>query len=65
MAALLKSHLPRDRVPAVRHLAPRTKIGFAEIAAGIWNAAAQIVVFLWATLVLTFLSLVAAGFLFA
>jgi hypothetical protein len=31
----------------------------------LWRAAAQVLVFLWATLVLTFLSFVAAGILFA
>jgi hypothetical protein len=65
MAVLLNLHLPRDRLPAVRRSAPRTKISFAEIAPGIWDAAAQIVVFLWATLALTFLGLIAAGLFFA
>ena len=65
MAALLHLHLPRDRLPAVRRSAPRTKIWFAEIPTGTWDAAAQIVVFLWATLALTFLGLIAAGLFFA
>lgn len=65
MAALLHLNLPRDRLPAVRRPAPRKKIWFAEIAAAIWDAAAQIAVFLWATLALTFLGLIAAGLFFA
>jgi hypothetical protein len=56
MAALLNSHLPCDRLPAMRRSAPRREI---------WDAAAQIVVFLWATLALTFLGLIAAGLFFA
>jgi hypothetical protein len=65
MAALLHLNVPRDRLPAVTRSAPRTEVWFAKIAAGVWDTAAQIVLFLWATLALTFLGVIAAGLLFA
>jgi hypothetical protein len=64
MAALLSFFLPLARAPGVsRH--GRPKIGFVELAAAAWRAAAQIMVFLWASLALSFLSVIAAGLLFA
>jgi hypothetical protein len=65
MAAMLGFYWPLAREPVVGHLACRPKIGFAERAADVWRAAAQVLAFLWATLALTFLTLVAAGLLFA
>lgn len=65
MAALLNLHLPRERAAPVGHLAPRTKIRTAELAADAWRAAAQVLVFLWAILALAFLSVLAGGILFA
>ena len=66
MAALLSFHFaPGARGSAVRRLKRRPAIEFAELAARARGAAAEIVIFLWAALVLAFSSLVAAGFLFA
>ena len=64
MAALLSFFLPLARAPGVsRH--GRPKIAFAELAVAGWRTAAQLIVFLWASLALGFLSVIAAGLLFA
>jgi hypothetical protein len=64
MAALLSFFMPLARAPGVsRHARP--KIGFVELASAAWSAAAQVIVFLWASLALGFLSVIAAGLLFA
>jgi hypothetical protein len=63
MAALISFFLPLARAPGVRH--GRPKIGFAEVAAAAWRTAAQVIVFLWASLALGFFSVIVAGLLFA
>jgi hypothetical protein len=65
MAALLNFYFAPDaRGSVVRRLKWRPAIQFTEIAARVSGAVAEIVVFLWATLVVAFFGLVAAGFLF-
>jgi hypothetical protein len=64
MAALLSFFLPLARAPGVSQH-DRPKIGFAELAAAAWRTAAQVIVFLWASLALGFFSVIVAGLLFA
>jgi len=64
MAVLLSFFLPLARAPGVSW-SGFPKIGFAELASAAWRTAAQVMVFLWASLAIGFLSVIAAGLLFA
>jgi len=64
MAALLSFFLPLAHAPGVNWHG-RTKIGFAGLASAFWRTAAQVIVFLWASLALGFLTVIVAGLLFA
>jgi hypothetical protein len=66
MAASFNGYfVPDARGLAARRLKRRPAIDIAEVAARAWGAVAEIVVFLWAVLVLAFFGLIAAGFLSA
>jgi hypothetical protein len=65
MAVLLKFYFaPAARRSAVMRREFRPAIEFAELARRVRSAAAELAVFLWASLALAFFGLVASGFLF-